>query len=113
MTQLRIAAFLGEGEQHLRRHLLPPRHGRSYLVSHRQDVFAYRGCHSRLQRRARRPDRQAHALRRASFDTGQALPAAPPTSGPVSTAVSPITDTVANLLGPCPTAGFAVELYVA
>jgi hypothetical protein len=59
MTQLRIAAFLGEGEQHLRRHLLPPRHGRSYPVSHRQDVFAYRGCHSRLQRRARRPDRQA------------------------------------------------------
>jgi hypothetical protein len=35
----------------------------------------------------------------------------PPTSGPVSTAVSPIT--VGALLGPCPTAGFAVELYVA
>jgi hypothetical protein len=41
------------------------------------------------------------------------LPAIPPTSGPVSTAVSPITDTVGALLGPCPTAGFAVELYVA
>ena len=45
--------------------------------------------------------------------TPVALPAVPPTSGPVSTAVSPITDTVAALLGPCPTAGFAVELYVA
>jgi hypothetical protein len=41
------------------------------------------------------------------------LPAIPPTSGPVSTAVSPITATVGALLGPCPTAGFAVELYVA
>ena len=41
------------------------------------------------------------------------LPAAPPTSGPVSSAVSPITDTVGALLGACPTAGFAVELYVA
>jgi hypothetical protein len=41
------------------------------------------------------------------------LPAIPPTSGSVSTAVSPITDTVGALLGPCPTAGFAVELYVA
>ena len=41
------------------------------------------------------------------------LPAIPPTSGPVTTAVSPITDTVGALLGPCPTAGFAVELYVA
>lgn len=45
--------------------------------------------------------------------TGVTLPAAPPTSGPVNTAVSPITDTVGALLGPCPTAGFAVELYVA
>ena len=41
------------------------------------------------------------------------LPAVPPTSGPVNTAVSPITATVGALLGPCPTAGFAVELYVA
>jgi hypothetical protein len=42
------------------------------------------------------------------------LPAVPPTSGPVNTAVSPITDTVGNLLtSSCPTAGFAVELYVA
>ncbi len=45
--------------------------------------------------------------------TPVALPASPPTSGPVSTAVSPITDTVGTLLGACPTAGFAVELYVA
>jgi hypothetical protein len=45
--------------------------------------------------------------------TGVTLPAAPPTSGPVSTAVSPITDTVGALLGACPTAGFAVEVYVA
>lgn len=45
--------------------------------------------------------------------TAVTLPAVPPTSGPVSTAVSPITDTVGALLGPCPTAGFAVELYVA
>jgi len=45
--------------------------------------------------------------------TPVALPASPPTSGPVGTAVSPITDTVGALLGPCPTAGFAVELYVA
>jgi hypothetical protein len=45
--------------------------------------------------------------------TPVALPAIPPTSGPVNTAVSPITDTVGTLLGPCPTAGFAVELYVA
>ena len=45
--------------------------------------------------------------------TPVALPAVPPTSGPVNTAVSPITSTVSALLGPCPTAGFAVELYVA
>ena len=45
--------------------------------------------------------------------TAVALPAVPPTSGPVNTAVSPITATVGNLLGPCPTAGFAVEVYVA
>ena len=45
--------------------------------------------------------------------TGVTLPAAPPTSGPVSSAVSPITDTVGALLGACPTAGFAVEVYVA
>ena len=43
--------------------------------------------------------------------TGVALP--PPTSGPVNPAPGPITSTVATLLGPCPTAGFAVELYVA
>ena len=45
--------------------------------------------------------------------TGVTLPSPPPSSGPVTAAVSPITDTVAALLGPCPTAGFAVELYVA
>ncbi len=45
--------------------------------------------------------------------TGVTLPAVPPTSGPVSAAVSPITDTVGALLGACPTAGFAVEVYVA
>jgi len=45
--------------------------------------------------------------------TGVALPAAPPTSGPVSAVSSPITDTVGNLLGGCPIAGFALYLYVA
>jgi hypothetical protein len=45
--------------------------------------------------------------------TPVALPAVPPTSGPVTAAVSPITDTVGGLLGTCPTAGFAVEVYVA
>jgi hypothetical protein len=44
---------------------------------------------------------------------GVTLPAAPPTSGPVSTAVSPITDTVAHLMGACTIAGFAEEVYVA
>jgi len=47
-----------------------------------------------------------------------ALAAAPPTSGPVSTASSPFTSTVSNLLAntpppPCTIAGFAEELYVA
>lgn len=41
------------------------------------------------------------------------LPAVPPTSGPVSAAVSPFTDTVALLLGTCNVAGFAEHLYVA
>jgi hypothetical protein len=45
--------------------------------------------------------------------SGVALPAAPPTSGPVDTAVSPITDTVANLMGSCDIAGFAEYVYVA
>jgi hypothetical protein len=45
--------------------------------------------------------------------TSVALPAIPPTSGPVSSAAPPIIDTVGALLGACPTAGFAVELYVA
>jgi hypothetical protein len=35
------------------------------------------------------------------------------TGGPVSAAPATITDTVSALLGTCPTAGFAVELYVA
>jgi hypothetical protein len=35
------------------------------------------------------------------------------TSGPVSAAPATITDTVGTLLGSCPTAGFAVDLYVA
>ena len=34
-------------------------------------------------------------------------------SGPVSAVASPMTATVANLLGTCPTAGFAAEVYVA
>jgi hypothetical protein len=42
-----------------------------------------------------------------------ALPAAPPTSGPVSSAVSPITETIANLMGNCNVAGFAEYVYVA
>jgi hypothetical protein len=41
------------------------------------------------------------------------LPAVPPTSGPVSAAVSPFTDTVAHLMGSCNVAGFAEYLYVA
>lgn len=36
-----------------------------------------------------------------------------PTSGPVSTVVSPLSDTVAHLMGNCNTAGFAEEVYVA
>jgi hypothetical protein len=42
-----------------------------------------------------------------------ALTAAPPTSGPVSAAVSPLSQTVANLMGTCNVAGFAEYLYVA
>lgn len=45
--------------------------------------------------------------------TGVTLPTPPPASGPITSAVSPFTDTVAGLLGGCPTAGFAAELYVA
>lgn len=41
------------------------------------------------------------------------LPAVPPTSGPVSTAVSPIKDTVSHLMGGCNVAGFGEYLYVA
>jgi hypothetical protein len=36
-----------------------------------------------------------------------------PTSGPVSAVVSPLSDTVAHLMGSCNTAGFAEEVYVA
>jgi hypothetical protein len=42
-----------------------------------------------------------------------ALPAAPPTSGPVSAAVSPITQTIQNLMGGCTIAGFGEWVYVA
>jgi len=41
------------------------------------------------------------------------LPAVPPTSGPVTAAVSPFQDTVAHLMGSCSVAGFAEYLYVA
>ena len=41
------------------------------------------------------------------------LPAAPPTSGPVSAALSPITETIANLMGNCDIAGFGEWVYVA
>ena len=41
------------------------------------------------------------------------LPAVPPTNGPVSVVVSPISGTVAALMGPCTIAGFAEFLYVA
>jgi hypothetical protein len=37
----------------------------------------------------------------------------PATSGPVSAVVSPLSDTVAHLMGACNTAGFAEEVYVA
>jgi len=42
-----------------------------------------------------------------------ALPAAPPTSGPVSAAVSPISATIQDLMGKCDVAGFAEYVYVA
>jgi hypothetical protein len=42
-----------------------------------------------------------------------ALPAAPPTSGPVSAAVSPFQAAVQDLMGSCDTAGFGEWLYVA
>lgn len=42
-----------------------------------------------------------------------ALPAVPPTSGPVSAAISPITDSVTGLMGSCDVAGFAELVYVA
>jgi hypothetical protein len=42
-----------------------------------------------------------------------ALPASPPTSGPVSSAVSPFTAANQDLLGKCTVAGFAEYLYVA
>ena len=46
--------------------------------------------------------------------TGVTLPTPPPASGPITSAVSPFTATVAALLtSSCPTAGFAGELYVA
>ena len=41
------------------------------------------------------------------------LPASPPTSGPVSTAVSPITDSIQDLMGKCDVAGFGEYVYVA
>src|SRR5262249_31372361 len=41
-----------------------------------------------------------------------AVPLAGTTSGPVSSVVSPITDTVANLMGSCNVAGFAEFVYV-
>lgn len=44
---------------------------------------------------------------------GITLPTPPPVSGPVTTAVSPITDTVAALMGGCNVAGFGEYLYVA
>jgi hypothetical protein len=42
-----------------------------------------------------------------------ALPAAPPTSGPVGAAASPITATIADLMGKCDVAGFGEWVYVA
>lgn len=42
-----------------------------------------------------------------------ALPASPPTSGPVSSAVSPITASIVDLMGKCDVAGFAEYVYVA
>jgi hypothetical protein len=42
--------------------------------------------------------------------TGITLP--PPTSGPVSAVVTPVSDTVANLMGKCDVAGFAAWVYV-
>jgi hypothetical protein len=41
-----------------------------------------------------------------------ALPAVPPTSGPVSAAVSPITASIADLMGSCDIAGFGEWVYV-
>ena len=45
--------------------------------------------------------------------TPVALVPALPSNAPVSTAVSPVTATVATLLAKCPVAGFAAEVYVA
>ena len=44
---------------------------------------------------------------------GVTLPAVPPTSGPVSSAVSPITASIQDLLGKCDIAGFGEWVYVA
>ena len=41
------------------------------------------------------------------------MPLPQPTSGPVGAVVSPLSDTVAHLMGNCNTAGFAEEVYVA
>ncbi len=41
------------------------------------------------------------------------LPAVPPTSGPVSSAVSPVTASIADLMGSCDIAGFGEWVYVA
>ena len=40
------------------------------------------------------------------------LPAAPPTHGPVSAAVSPITETIPSCMGKCDIAGFGEWVYV-
>jgi hypothetical protein len=40
------------------------------------------------------------------------LPASPPTSGPVSSFVSPITDSIQDLMGKCDVAGFGEWVYV-
>ena len=45
--------------------------------------------------------------------TSVILPSVPPTSGPVSAAISPITEKVSNLIGTCNIAAFALYLYVA
>ena len=82
-NRLGIPALLGEGEQHLRRHLLPPRHRRPRLVSHRQALLAHR--RSRRWLRLRTPvqrHRVATANHHPSARSQPSRPSSTPRAGP-------------------------------